>query len=186
MFNIFQYFSAIFVHIWNDVMEVTVFWGMGWKLKPTRLLHADTWHPGLHLADRCTYHFIPCFALYNINHPKPQPQNDDPIPIPRPLGLCLPSQPQPLQPPGCPAQVFTRYTDSAFPSTNAVDESLRFSLRYEVGAFYRHLRELEKAVEEKNLPGGGVGWGWGWGWGWGRGTGGWIMFFGQAYRFVSR
>lgn len=49
--------------------------------------------------------------------------------------------------------VFTRYTDSAFPSTNAVDESLRFSLRYEVGAFYRHLRELEKAVEEKNLPG---------------------------------
>lgn len=49
--------------------------------------------------------------------------------------------------------VFTRYTDSAFPSSSAVDESLRFSLRYEVGAFYRHLRELEKAVEEKNLPG---------------------------------
>eukprot|EP00435_Cladocopium_sp_Y103_P042795 s11_g11.t3 len=49
--------------------------------------------------------------------------------------------------------VFTRYTDSAFPSSSAVDESLRFSLRYEVGAFYRHLRELEKAVEEKSLPG---------------------------------
>ncbi|CAK8994707.1 D-3-phosphoglycerate dehydrogenase (PGDH) [Durusdinium trenchii] len=49
--------------------------------------------------------------------------------------------------------VFTRYTDSAFPSQSAVDESLRFSLRYEVGAFYRHLRELEVAVEEKNLPG---------------------------------
>ena len=53
-----------------------------------------------------------------------------------------------------PAKVFTRYTDSAFPSNSPVDESLRFSLRYEVGAFYGHLRELEAAVEEKNLPGG--------------------------------
>ena len=49
--------------------------------------------------------------------------------------------------------VFTRYTDSAFPSNSPVDESLRFSLRYEVGAFYGHLRQLEAAVEEKNLPG---------------------------------
>ena len=75
-------------------------------------------------------------------------------------------------PPDAPApEVFTRYTDSAFPSTSAVDESLRFSLRYEVGAFYRHLRELEKAVEEKSLPGGGVGWGLGLGVGWGLGLG---------------
>lgn len=29
MFNIFQYYSAIFVHIWNDVMEVTFLGGMG-------------------------------------------------------------------------------------------------------------------------------------------------------------
>ncbi|CAJ1450009.1 unnamed protein product [Effrenium voratum] len=48
--------------------------------------------------------------------------------------------------------VFTRYTDSAFPTSSPVDESLRFSLRYEVGAFYRHLREFERAVEEKSLP----------------------------------
>lgn len=47
--------------------------------------------------------------------------------------------------------VFTRYTDSAFPSDSPVDQSLRFSLRYEVGAFYRHVRELEEAVAEKNL-----------------------------------
>lgn len=47
--------------------------------------------------------------------------------------------------------VFTRYTDSAFPSDSPVDQSLRFSLRYEVGAFYRHVRELEEAIAEKNL-----------------------------------
>eukprot|EP00438_Fugacium_kawagutii_P016642 Skav205662 [mRNA] locus=scaffold458:317293:332839:+ [translate_table: standard] len=47
--------------------------------------------------------------------------------------------------------VFTRYTDSAFPSTSPVDESLRFSLRYEVGAFFRHLRELEAAAFRKDM-----------------------------------
>ena len=49
------------------------------------------------------------------------------------------------------SEVFTRYTDSAFPSDSPVDQSLRFSLRYEVGAFYRHVRELEEAIAEKNL-----------------------------------
>ena len=147
------YFSAIFVHIWNDVMEVTFLGGMGWKLKPTRLLHADTWHPVSVwlIGVLCTYHFIPCCS---VQHQPPKTST------PKPLGLCLPSQPQPPQPPGCPAQVFSRYTDSAFPSTSAVDESLRFSLRYEVGAFYRHLRELERRrLRRRTCQVGGVGWG---------------------------
>ena len=34
-----------------------------------------------------------------------------------------------------------------------MDESLRFSLRYEVGAFYRHLRQLEEAVATRSMAG---------------------------------
>ncbi|CAE8628184.1 unnamed protein product [Polarella glacialis] len=47
--------------------------------------------------------------------------------------------------------LFTRYTDTAFQSDSAVDRTLRVSLRYAVGAFYRHVRELEAAVEVRSL-----------------------------------
>eukprot|EP00931_Biecheleriopsis_adriatica_P106099 TRINITY_DN80611_c0_g1_i1.p1 TRINITY_DN80611_c0_g1~~TRINITY_DN80611_c0_g1_i1.p1 ORF type:complete len:659 (-),score=139.84 TRINITY_DN80611_c0_g1_i1:53-2029(-) len=46
--------------------------------------------------------------------------------------------------------MFTKYTDSAFDGKGAVDKSLRFELRYEVGQFYKGVGTLEGAVAKKD------------------------------------
>lgn len=47
--------------------------------------------------------------------------------------------------------VFTKYTDSAFPTDIPTDKGLRVALRYEVGRFFASLVRLQKATERKSL-----------------------------------
>jgi hypothetical protein len=47
------------------------------------------------------------------------------------------------------APLFTAYTDRAFPTSDPVDVALRYALRYEVGAMYSGVQELEAAIEKK-------------------------------------
>lgn len=47
------------------------------------------------------------------------------------------------------SNLFTAYTDRAFPSDGPVDKALRYALRYEVGAFYGAVQEFEKALPDK-------------------------------------
>ena len=46
--------------------------------------------------------------------------------------------------------LFTAYTDRAFPSDEPVDEALRYALRYEVGAFYSGVKDLEDAISKQS------------------------------------
>jgi hypothetical protein len=47
--------------------------------------------------------------------------------------------------------VLTTYTDSAFPSDDAVDKGLRVALRYEVGRFFAALERFKQASVRKSL-----------------------------------
>jgi len=47
--------------------------------------------------------------------------------------------------------VFTKYTDTAFDGSDAVDKSLRFELRYEVGQFCRAAGTLSDATAKKDI-----------------------------------
>ena len=49
------------------------------------------------------------------------------------------------------APLFTAYTDRAYPTSDPIDESLRIALRYEVGAFFTGVKELENAIQEKKI-----------------------------------
>ena len=46
--------------------------------------------------------------------------------------------------------IFTGYTDRAFPTSDSVDQALRYALRYEVAAFYNGVKGLEDAVVIKS------------------------------------
>ena len=48
------------------------------------------------------------------------------------------------------APLFTAYTDRAFPTSDPVDEALRYALRYEVGSMYSGVQQLEVAIENRN------------------------------------
>ena len=48
------------------------------------------------------------------------------------------------------APLFTAYTDRAFPTDDPVDEALRYALRYEVGAMYSGVQQLEEAIENRS------------------------------------
>jgi len=48
------------------------------------------------------------------------------------------------------APLFTAYTDRAFPTSDPVDVALRYALRYEVGAMYSGVQELEAAIENRS------------------------------------
>jgi hypothetical protein len=48
-------------------------------------------------------------------------------------------------------QVFTTYTDSAFPSDVPTDKGLRVALRYEVGRFFASLERFKQAVARRSL-----------------------------------
>lgn len=47
--------------------------------------------------------------------------------------------------------VFTTYTDAAFPSDTLIDRDLRVALRYEVGRFYGSVERLKKAIAKQEL-----------------------------------
>jgi len=47
--------------------------------------------------------------------------------------------------------VFTKFTDSAFPSDSATDRELKVALRYEVGRFFSSLVRLRKATNKRSL-----------------------------------
>jgi len=47
--------------------------------------------------------------------------------------------------------VFTKFTDSAFPSDSATDRELKVALRYEVGRFFSSLVRLRKATARRSL-----------------------------------
>lgn len=46
--------------------------------------------------------------------------------------------------------LFTAYTDRAFPSNDPIDKALKYALRYEVGALYGGVQDLEKGIEKKS------------------------------------
>mmetsp|Transcript_53253 Transcript_53253/g.106823 ORF Transcript_53253/g.106823 Transcript_53253/m.106823 type:complete len:326 (+) Transcript_53253:33-1010(+) len=46
---------------------------------------------------------------------------------------------------------FTKYTDAAYPDATAIDESLRFAMRYEVGKLFGAVEKLKKASAAKDL-----------------------------------
>jgi hypothetical protein len=48
------------------------------------------------------------------------------------------------------SSLFTAYTDRAFPSTDPIDEQLRYALKYEVGGFYSGVTDLENAIASKS------------------------------------
>mmetsp|Transcript_28637 Transcript_28637/g.71453 ORF Transcript_28637/g.71453 Transcript_28637/m.71453 type:complete len:346 (+) Transcript_28637:104-1141(+) len=47
--------------------------------------------------------------------------------------------------------IFTKYTDSAFPGKDPVDENTRFALRYEVGRLFGSVERLKRAVDKKDV-----------------------------------
>ena len=47
--------------------------------------------------------------------------------------------------------MFTKYTDSAFPTDEPTDKGLRVALRYEVGRFFGSLVRLQKATARQSL-----------------------------------
>lgn len=49
------------------------------------------------------------------------------------------------------APLFTAYTDRAFPTSDPIDVSLRYALRYEVGAFFTGVKELEDAIQSQKI-----------------------------------
>ena len=48
-------------------------------------------------------------------------------------------------------QVFTTYTDAAFPSDLPSDYGLRVALRYEVGRFFASVERLKRAIAKQAL-----------------------------------
>jgi len=46
---------------------------------------------------------------------------------------------------------FTKYTDTAFPDDTAIDKSIRFAMRYEVGKLFGAVDKLKKASGKKDL-----------------------------------
>ena len=42
--------------------------------------------------------------------------------------------------------LFTEYTDRAFPSNSPIDTALRYALRYEIGGFFKGVKELENSI----------------------------------------
>lgn len=48
------------------------------------------------------------------------------------------------------SQLFTLYTDRAFPTSSPIDSSLRYALRYEIGGFYSGVRDFEEAIQKKS------------------------------------
>lgn len=47
--------------------------------------------------------------------------------------------------------VFTKFTDSAFPTDEPTDKGLRVALRYEVGRFFASVERLRQATDRKDL-----------------------------------
>mmetsp|Transcript_3655 Transcript_3655/g.7093 ORF Transcript_3655/g.7093 Transcript_3655/m.7093 type:complete len:202 (+) Transcript_3655:584-1189(+) len=47
--------------------------------------------------------------------------------------------------------VFTKFTDSAFPTDEPTDKGLRVALRYEVGRFFASLERLRQATNRRDL-----------------------------------
>lgn len=45
--------------------------------------------------------------------------------------------------------LLTAYTDRAFPTQDPVDVALRYALRYEIGAFYNGVKDLETAIDKR-------------------------------------
>jgi hypothetical protein len=48
-------------------------------------------------------------------------------------------------------QIFTTYTDAAFPSDLPSDYGLRVALRYEVGRFFASVERLKRAISKQAL-----------------------------------
>jgi hypothetical protein len=47
--------------------------------------------------------------------------------------------------------IFTTYTDAAFPSDSPSDYGLRVALRYEVGRFFASVERLKRAIEKQSI-----------------------------------